>query len=297
MVPLSNPIWYILENYIYALPPPPPRIRTKPLEVICVGLPRSGTESLQHALLTLGYDHTYHGWDIIYEEPNYAQEWVKLCRKKWFGPPSGRTTFTPLDFDPLIGHSTALTDAAASVFAAELIQAYPSAKVILNHRPDEDAWHNSISTTIARGESLWHLWLMSWTSGPCFWSWHVYLRFMWPGLFRCLDGNVERGVKGNGRWVAREHYAMVRGLVPKERLLEWSVEDGWGRLCEFLDKEVPKEEFPHVNAAKGWVGHERRLARRYILGALRNLGVGVGVVVGLWYLCKVILGLRVMMAV
>lgn len=52
------------------------------MEVLCVGLPRSGTESLQHALLTLGYDHTYHGWDIIYEQPNYAQQWVKLCRKK-----------------------------------------------------------------------------------------------------------------------------------------------------------------------------------------------------------------------
>jgi hypothetical protein len=30
------------------------------MQVICVGLPRSGTESLQKALLTLGYDYTYH---------------------------------------------------------------------------------------------------------------------------------------------------------------------------------------------------------------------------------------------
>lgn len=78
-----NTWWYrFLEEHIYALPEPPPRVRTKPLEVICVGLPRSATESLQHALLTLGYDHTYHGWDIIYERPNYAPQWVKLCRKK-----------------------------------------------------------------------------------------------------------------------------------------------------------------------------------------------------------------------
>lgn len=76
--------WFVrfLENHVYSMPEPPPRRRHKPMEVLCVGLPRSGTESLQNALLTLGYDHTYHGWDIIYEQPNYAQQWVKLCRKK-----------------------------------------------------------------------------------------------------------------------------------------------------------------------------------------------------------------------
>lgn len=77
--------WFMrfLEDYVYALSEPPPRTRTKPMEVLCVGMPRTGTESLQHALLRLGYDHTYHGWDIIYEQPNYAQQWVRLCRKKY----------------------------------------------------------------------------------------------------------------------------------------------------------------------------------------------------------------------
>lgn len=76
--------WFVrfLEDHVYSMAEPPPRRRHKPMEVLCVGLPRSGTESLQHALLTLGYDHTYHGWDIIYEQPNYAQQWAKLCRKK-----------------------------------------------------------------------------------------------------------------------------------------------------------------------------------------------------------------------
>lgn len=82
MPTVNNWFMRFLENYVYALPEPPPRKRTKPMEVLCVGMPRTGTESLQHALLTLGYDHTYHGWDIIYERPNYAQQWVRLCRKK-----------------------------------------------------------------------------------------------------------------------------------------------------------------------------------------------------------------------
>ncbi|KAK4189406.1 hypothetical protein QBC35DRAFT_146685 [Podospora australis] len=271
---LNSYYWHFLENYLFRGPSPPPRVRTKPLEVICVGLPRSGTESLQHALIRLGYDHTFHGWDIVYEEPSYCREWVKLCRKKWFGPFSGTQTFTPADFDPLIGHSVAVTDAAASVFAAELITAYPDAKVILNYRKDVEAWHRSVTTTLVRAQHQWLLFFMSCLHSDCFWAWHVFVRFMWPGLFRALDGNIETGVCRNGRWVAREHHAMIRGLVPPRKLLEWTVEDGWAPLCKFLDKPVPENEpFPHVNAAAGWEGHEKRLAKKYILGVLRNLSV------------------------
>ncbi|KAG6353260.1 hypothetical protein INS49_007559 [Diaporthe citri] len=192
-----------LENYVYSMPEPPPRKRHKPMEVLCVGMPRSGTESLQHALLTLGYDHTYHGWDIIYEQPNYAQQWVKLCRKKWFGPLDGNNDFTAADFDPLIGHSVAVTDAAASVFAAELIAAYPEAKVVLNYRRDLDAWHESAMATLVRNNSNLLLLVLSCLGRELFWSWHVYVRFMWPGLFRALDGNLETGVARNGKWVYR----------------------------------------------------------------------------------------------
>lgn len=59
---------------------------------------------------------------------------------RWFGPLDGNNDFSAADFDPLIGHSVAVTDAAASVFAAELIAAYPEAKVVLNYRRDLDAW-------------------------------------------------------------------------------------------------------------------------------------------------------------
>ncbi|ROV89109.1 hypothetical protein VMCG_09865 [Cytospora schulzeri] len=282
--------WFVrfLEDYVYSMPAPPPRKRTKPMEVLCVGMPRSGTESLQHALLKLGmlqYDHTFHGWDIIYEEPNYCEQWTKLCRKKWFGPLDGNTTFTAADFDPLLGHSVAVTDAAASVFAAELIAAYPEAKVVLNYRKDLDAWHHSATTTLMRSNGLWIIFLMSCLSRECFWAWHLYVRFMWPGLFRALDGNIQTGMARNGKWVYREHCNMIRGLVPKERLLEWTVEDGWEPLCEFLGKPVPEEPFPHVNAATGFAGQEARIGKKYVFGALKTLAflsavaAGVGAVV------------------
>lgn len=79
---------------------------------------------------------------------------------------------------------------------------------------------------------------------------------------------------------------MIRGLVPKERLLEWSVEDGWEPLCSFLGKPVPEEPFPHVNAAAGWAGQEMRIGKKYIFGAARNVLVFGLVVAGAWGLCK-----------
>jgi hypothetical protein len=193
-------IFRILEN-VFTLPEPPPRERTKPMEVLCVGMPRSGTESLQHALLKLGYDHTFHGWDINFELPTRTHQWVQLCRKKWFGPLDGGTPFTAADFDPILGHCVAVTDAAP--FAAELVAAYPEAKVVLNYRKDLDAWHDSATHTIARANSHWPLFLLSCLSLECFWAWHLYVRYMWPGLFRALDGNIETGVARNGKWVYR----------------------------------------------------------------------------------------------
>lgn len=72
---------------------------------------------------------------------------------------------------------------------------------------------------------------------------------------------------------------MVRGMVPKERMLEWCVDDGWEPLCEFLGKEVPDEEFPNVNTAAGFADHEKELVQRWISGALKNLAMVVGTVV------------------
>lgn len=87
-------------------------------------------------------------------------------------------------------------------------------------------------------------------------------------------------------FVNLEHCNMVRGLVPKERLLEWSVEDGWAPLCKFLGKPVPDEPFPHANAAAGWAGRESELAKRYGLAAAHNVAVisaVMGVLGAIWY--------------
>ena len=39
--------------------------------------------------------------------------------------------------------------------------------------------------------------------------------------------------------------------MPKERLLEWEVQDGWRPLCALLGVDEPEGAFPHVNDSKG----------------------------------------------
>lgn len=57
----------------------------------------------------------------------------------------------------------------------------------------------------------------------------VYERLLWPLLFRATDESefcLGKAVRRNGKWIYKEHIYMIRGMVPKERLLEWTVEDG-----------------------------------------------------------------------
>ncbi|KAK3990710.1 hypothetical protein QBC44DRAFT_394014 [Cladorrhinum sp. PSN332] len=270
-IPLSSPIWTLIEK-LYALPPPPPPPkRTKPMQVLCVGLPRSGTESLQKALLILGYDYTYHG-----------------SRKKFFPSPTSQheaeddKSLSSSTFDTILSASTAVTDAPCSLFASEMITSYPEAKIILNMRQDTQSWQKSLVNTIVKANESWPFWIASWLDQECFWAWHVYERFLWPQLFRVGPGESLRdGVEKRAGLVAREHCAMIRGMVAKERLLEWYIEDGWGPLCKFLGKPVPDVSFPHANAANGgWKAREEQCNKRWIERAFLRLITG-GVVLAL----------------
>ncbi|OJD20638.1 hypothetical protein ACJ73_08028, partial [Blastomyces percursus] len=67
--------------------------------------------------------------------------------------------------------------------------------------------------------------------------------------FALFNATNLAGREHNARDTYRRHYANVRRLVPKERLLEYKLGSGWEPLCEFFGKEVPgpEVEFPCMN--------------------------------------------------
>ncbi|KAJ9638893.1 hypothetical protein H2201_004580 [Coniosporium apollinis] len=281
-----------LKEAIYGRPKVPPRVRTKPMQVLCVGISRSATESLAVALRKLGLE-TYHGWDMIMEDnARTQQDWNDLTRRKYCGEPDGDVRISTAEFDKLLGHAEAVVDIAGWAFAPELIAAYPDAKVILNTRRDLDAWHRSmVQSVLKEAGDKWFLWFMHFWTAELFWSWELFFTHMGPGFYRSPWPNTARaGILHNGKWVYREHCNMIRGLVPKERLLEWSVEDGWEPICKFLGKEAPKESFPHANnPAEFKKTIEKMVKPRYAKG-FRNLGLFVASSIIL--VTAVVLGMR-----
>jgi hypothetical protein len=221
---------------------------------------------------------------MLFEDPHRMQAWVRLARKKWYGDKTGDCTITAAEFDALLGHSVAVTDAAASCFAAELIAAYPDAKVILNVR-DLDRWHASAVQNLCTAiNDTWSVWLC-WFHPTLWWMYHCHQRMMWSRLFRCTDSSLRSGIEVNGKWIYREHCAMIKGLVPQERLLEWNVVDGWEPLCKFLKKEVPKEPFPRTNDAAAF--HHRTHDDLDKQGLIAMINMFVFSVVCLWLLIAV----------
>jgi hypothetical protein len=95
---------------------------------------------------------------MLNESPHRMNSWVALARRKCFVP--NAEAITSADFDALLGHAVAVTDAAANCFAPELIAAYPNAKVILNSRREIDAWHSSVMSNIVAVNDDWFKWLL-----------------------------------------------------------------------------------------------------------------------------------------
>jgi hypothetical protein len=221
---------YALQRLLYGFPKPTPHKRSKPVKVLCLGLPRTGTESLSVALRTLGLA-TYHGWDLVFEpDGRKLQLCDELLRRKYNGARDGDVQITRAEFDILLNDNQAVVDSLCLFFAPELLAAYPEAKVVLNLRPDINAWYHSINKTIVQEiDQSWIIWGMQWFSPEFYWLYSLYLRYGYPGVFH--GATTTDSIQQNAKWVYRDHCNMVRGMVPKENLLEWSVEDGWEPLC------------------------------------------------------------------
>lgn len=218
-----------IKEIIYGLPPPPARIRKKQLQVICVGPPRSATMSLAVALRELGLE-TYHDQNLVAEaNPAYTHQWDLLTRKKLYGAPSG-THISVTEFDAIIGHIEAFVGIGAYTFAVEIMEAYPDAKVILNTRKDLDAWHRSIMKAVSNVLESRVLRTLRFFNTDLFWSWELLFTHMLQGLSR--SPSVKAGILYNGKSAYQEHCDMIRSVTPQDRLLEWSVEDGWEPLCK-----------------------------------------------------------------
>ena len=208
----------------------PGQTRSRPMEVLALGLPRTGTASMALALTHLGYAHVAHGMDLL-DNSAWSARWLSAVNAKFF---SFGKPFSRADWDELLGHCAAVTDMPCAAFWSELVQAYPEAKVVLVQR-EEGRWAESFNEGVV--ESMFS------PSGT------FVRKYVEPLLgsktgemsMRILQGwlgaQTEEGIKANAKDMCRRHYAEIRPKVPAQRMLEFWLEEGWEPLCAFLDKE------------------------------------------------------------
>jgi len=192
------------------------------INVIGAGVGRTGTYSLKLALNQLGVGPCHHMEAVLH---NMATQ-VPLWNAALDGSP---------DWSELYKDCGSAVDWPTAGFFRELIELYPSAKFILTER-DPQNWADSFGSTIYKllagkeqGPPEMREWL-DMVEG-------VIAKTGFPaGLGR--DGLV------NG-FIA--HNEAVRATIPASQLLIFEVKQGWGPLCEFLDKPVPSDPFPRTN--------------------------------------------------
>jgi hypothetical protein len=240
--------------------------RIVPMAVICPGYSRTGTLTMQKALTILGYPNVYH-FSSFYDNVQDCDMWMELMNAKF----EGNGTYSNEDFDKLLGHCGGVTDIPCILFSKELIEYYSDAKVVLVER-NIDSWFKSWSTFLdsAMGPALPMLAKLE----------PRYLKRIAQVGGTAVDKLVGSGkspaaAKARSKEQYLKHYALVRSITPKERLLEFQLSDGWEPLCKFLDKPVPDVPFPHVNDSKSNSKSFEELAMMAIKRILTNAAVAV----------------------
>ncbi|KAJ7100246.1 P-loop containing nucleoside triphosphate hydrolase protein [Mycena belliarum] len=224
------------------VPPPNMSLQTErivPMQVLAMGFPRTGTSSLKIALETLGYVRTNHGFTVHTSSGAMMDMWIAAIKAKFFGE---GTPFGRAEWDKLLGDCRAVADVPHILFAAELMAAYPDAKVLLTNRSPENWWKSFEATVVESRKPTLFRRFIRWLD-PEQTAKSMQLAQL---IFRVLfdTDHVTKDI-AQARFTA--HYEEVRRLAPKSRLLEFEVKEGWGPLAKFLGKEVPATAFPRVN--------------------------------------------------
>lgn len=192
------------------------------MHVIGAGVGRTGTYSLKIAINELGLGPCHHMEAVMQNRPTQIPLWNAAVE----GNPDWHAIYRD--------HASAV-DWPTACFFRELADAFPDAKFILTERSPE-SWADSFGATI-------YTLLSQRDSAPT---------EMQPWFDMCaaviaktgFPAGLDRDGLMRG-FIA--HNDAVKATIPEDRLLVYSVREGWEPLCEFLGVDVPDVEFPNTN--------------------------------------------------
>ncbi|KAK5080670.1 hypothetical protein LTR05_008374 [Lithohypha guttulata] len=250
------------------------------VEVIVAGLPRTGTTSMTRALEILLKGSVFDGGAASYTGTYQTQRKLLDLAQHCPTHTTEDRTFVLNTLATLTRDHIATSDQPGCYFVEELLELYPSAKVIVTTR-DYDSWWASYST-------LWRSihQIYAWTWLDPFSQLRRFCVFsvkFWDRVPQAvgLEGHRPWWPMENHEGLYEAHAEYVKRVVPSEQLFYFNVKDGWRPLCDILGVDVPEQEpFPHI-FPRAWLdkGTEATVAR--LKKRLVPLIAGVGLIVAL----------------
>ena len=208
---------------------------TMTLQIIGAGFGRTGTWSTYAALNQLGLP-CYHMVEVIRNKENKSH--LDFWRKVANAPPG-----TQQDWQQVFAKYKAAVDNPACCVWRELLAAYPDAKVLLTLHPrGAEAWYESTIDTIYFTENMWQFRVLELLTPFGRKLGDMTRKLIWQ---RTLKGTMTDKARAIARYNA--HIEEVKAAVPADRLLVFTVTQGWQPLCDFIGVAAPADDFPNLN--------------------------------------------------
>jgi hypothetical protein len=188
--------------------------------VVGPGLGRTGTYSLKLALERLLGGRCHHMAEVLADSQRHLSLWDPVLRGE------------EPDCEAIFAGYVAQVDFPGAALWQQISRAFPDALVVLSTRPAEE-WYRSAESTIFQ---------LDLDSSP--------FQRLWRGWMGDRFDDPAEMIAAYER-----HYAAVRASIPANRLLEWTVAEGWEPLCDRLGLPVPDEPFPWTNTAEEFRAH------------------------------------------
>ncbi|KAI1264412.1 hypothetical protein F5Y18DRAFT_436830 [Xylariaceae sp. FL1019] len=259
------------------------------VQVIALGLPFCGTSSLEAAFRSEHIDcKPVMSMARVIPYPKVSQMILNAFREQ---DKAKRQAILHKLFD----NYAAITDFPACVFAEDLLEMYPDARVILNMREAAAHWANdvhdallffgspayAISTIFCRADRL-HIAMYKE-------AYALAERKLGPRKLGAPGGGPPKDTPLLATWY-REYNDYIRITLRESGrpYLEWKPYYGWDYLCEFLGKVTPNDglqPFLHINEKTQYQAMKRALVVRGLnrwVAALLFLGVLLVIGVGTW---------------
>ena len=226
--------------------------------VIGAGLGRTGTHSLQAALMSLGYNKPFHMKEILdgYTPPD---KWFELAANERSTGVQNKTLALEVAQSIIDLGYTATTDYPACLLYQELMELQPNGKVILSVRNSAKEWKRSVSETIG----IINIPLMhppfsfvpffqgfAGTLDPWLWERTANEKIAKFGQIDKYSGQSVMDYEENLEYAYEQWIKQVKKTVPANKLLIHQYSDGYSPICKHLgipDSVCPPDsEYPHI---------------------------------------------------